>query len=87
MPYLSFGTVFYLLYYICADKAKSFSVVPAFPEKRTKKVCRPEPAHFGDVDYFRLPKSSTVTLVTAGIAVMSLETVTSPANMAATSAS
>ena len=78
---------FYPLYYICADKAKSFSVFPVFLEKRTKKVCRPEPAHFLNVPYFRLPKSSTVTLVTAGIAVMSLETVTSPANMAATSAS
>ena len=78
---------FYPLYYICADKAKSFSFFPVFSEKRTKKVCRPEPAHFLNVPYFRLPKSSTVTLVTAGIAVMSLETVTSPANMAATSAS
>ena len=74
--------------FIHTDKATSFSVFPVWPEKHTKKVCRPEPAHFYvGITYFRLPRSSTLTLVTAGIAVVSLETVMSPANMAATSAS
>ena len=37
-----------------------------------------------EVHYFRLPSHSTVTLVVAGSALMSLETVMVPLNIAAT---
>lgn len=96
------GNGIYLLsvYYSARVKAKEFSDFPCrcghfLPNVRAKqgRGNLPRPCaviHFLQAapagPYFRLPRSSTVMVVVFGIAVMSLETLTVPSNMAFTSA-
>ena len=96
-----YGIYLLSVYYSVMVKAKEFSDFPCrcghfLPNVRTKKHgaanCRPmrcdsvfvlQAAPAGP--YFRLPRFSTVMVVVFGIAVMSLETLTVPSNMAFTS--
>lgn len=95
-----YGIYLLSVYYSVRVKAKEFSDFPCrcghfLPNVRTKKHGRgklPRPCaviRFLQAvpagPYFRLPRSSTLMVVVFGIAVMSLETLIVPSNMAFTS--
>ena len=95
-----YGIYLLSVYYSVLVKAKEFSDFPCAAVISCRMCARknmgrgklPRPCaviHFLQAvpagPYFRLPRSSTVMVVVCGLAVMSLETLTVPSNMAFTS--
>ena len=97
MRVLSSGILKFLRFFIAggltmqgrAGKRPFFELRLAKERRGTQKTAGPKPRGFECVvDYFRLPRSSTVMVLalSAAATVMSLETVISPLNILATSA-